>query len=296
MVTPTLVTTHFRRVLYLSHARYENILQYNKFSSNHKDIMESESTCFLMKNDFNSKPWSPRLPNGMRLEVTHHPFNLRKVVNLIIATEKFKGAQKLNMGTEFRDEDLVNFLLEAFEEQIVLEEEASVFNAATTNVPTLNSASEEVCNITDTENKSWVLTKEDMELRALLLQGGNESQKVLLNLSRYKSAVPIQTDGIPVALNIKGSNLYLSCSKSETTPILKLEEVENKDQLKSIKTESEMTRFLFYRKVTGRTINTLESFQSKGWFISAAIQDDSVVDMCQMITTNRINTFNIIQE
>lgn len=49
------------------------------------------------------------------------------------------------------------------------------------------------------------------------------SVPVHLNLSTYVTPVPIETKARPVALGIKGSNLYLSCSKSGGRPTLHLE-------------------------------------------------------------------------
>ncbi|XP_010867214.2 interleukin-1 beta isoform X2 [Esox lucius] len=244
--------------------------------------MEFESTCLFIQNSSSIVPWSPRISEGIHLEVTKHPFTMRRMANLIIATERFKGSQKCSIGTEFRDQDLLNVLLEALDEQIVLEVEAPP--------PSFIQTSNSECDVTDTDNKSLVL--EAMELHAILLQAGNNSRKVQLNLSAYVATVPSVVAGRPVALNIKGSNLYLSCSKSGDKPILQLE-VANKEQLNSISSQSEMVRFLFYRRDTGTDISTLESARFKDWFISTDKEDNAVVNMCNGPPSNRIITFNL---
>uniref|UniRef100_A0A4W5KVC2 Interleukin-1 n=1 Tax=Hucho hucho TaxID=62062 RepID=A0A4W5KVC2_9TELE len=254
--------------------------------------MEFESNCSLMKNTSASVAWSSKLPQGLDVEISHHPITLHCVVNLIIAMERLNAGKGFTLGTEFRDEDLLNFLLEsAVEEHIVLELES----APTERSEASSRASEYECSVTDSENKCWVLNEGSMELQAMMLQGGSSYHKVHLNLSTYVTLVPSVTEARPVALGIKGSNLYLSCITSGDRPTLHLEEVADKEQLKSINHESDMVRFLFYKRDTGVDVSTLESAHSRNWFISTALQQDNtkLVNMCQKATPNRFTTFTI---
>ncbi|KAK6313530.1 hypothetical protein J4Q44_G00168770 [Coregonus suidteri] len=256
--------------------------------------MEFESNCSLIKNAANSAAWSAKLPQGLDLEVSCHPITMRHIANLIIAMERLKGGKGVTMGTEFKDKDLLNFLLEsAVEEHIVLELESAP--PASRKAAVFSSTSQYEYSITDSENKSWVLMKEAMELHSMMLQGGSSYHKVHLNLSTYVTPVPIETEARPVALGIKGSNLYLSCSTSGGRPTLHLEEVVDKEQLKSISQQSDMVRFLFYRRTTGVDISTLESARFRNWFISTAMQQDNTktVDMCQKAAPSRLTTFTI---
>lgn len=57
------------------------------------------------------------MPQGLDLEITHHPLTMKRVVNLIIATERMKGSQSEHLlGTEFRDENLLNIMLDSIVE------------------------------------------------------------------------------------------------------------------------------------------------------------------------------------
>ncbi|XP_024274044.1 interleukin-1 beta [Oncorhynchus tshawytscha] len=256
--------------------------------------MDFESNYSLIKNTSESTAWSSKLPQGLDLEVSHHPITMRHIANLIIAMERLKGGEGVTMGTEFKDKDLLNFLLEsAVEEHIVLELESAP--STRRRAAGFSSTSQYECSVTDSENKCWVLMNEAMELHAMMLQGGSSYHKVHLNLSSYVTPVPIETEARPVALGIKGSNLYLSCSKSGGRPTLHLEEVADKEQLKSISQQSDMVRFLFYRRNTGVDISTLESARFRNWFISTDMQQDYTkpVDMCQKAAPNRLTTFTI---
>uniref|UniRef100_A0AAZ3R1A6 Interleukin-1 n=1 Tax=Oncorhynchus tshawytscha TaxID=74940 RepID=A0AAZ3R1A6_ONCTS len=221
--------------------------------------------------------WSSKLPQGLDVEISHHPITLRCVANLIIAMERLNGGKGFALG---RDESLLNFLLES-----AVEGSRAAFS----------SKGEYECSVTDSENKCWVLNEGSMELHAMMLQGGSSYHKVHLNLSTYITPVPSETKARPVALGIKGSNLYLSCITSEGTPTLHLEEVADKEQLKSINHESDMVRFLFYKQDTGVDISTLESAHYRNWFISTALQQDNtkMVNMCQSATPNRFTTFTV---
>ncbi|XP_064792763.1 interleukin-1 beta-like [Oncorhynchus masou masou] len=254
--------------------------------------MEFESNCSLMKNTSASVAWSSKLPQGLDVEISHHPITLRCVANLIIAMERLNGGKGFTLGTKFREENLLNFLLESAVEVLELESaRTEAFSRAG-----FSSKGEYECSVTDSENKSWVLNEGSMELHAMMLQGGSSYHKVHLNLSTYITPFPSETKARPVALGIKGSNLYLSCITSEGMPTLHLEEVADKEQLKSINHESDMVRFLFYKQDTGVNISTLESAHYRNWFISTALQQDNtkMVNMCQRETSNR-NTTIIIQ-
>ncbi|MGH0182989.1 UNVERIFIED_CONTAM: hypothetical protein FKN15_010916 [Acipenser sinensis] len=70
-----------------------------------------------------------------------------------------------------------------------------------------------------------------------------------------------------VALGIKDSNYFLSCSGQPKSPVLKLETVvEPAKSLKTISMSSEEARFLFYKRDSNTS--AFESFLFPGWFIS----------------------------
>lgn len=54
------------------------------------------------------------MPEGLGLEIAHHPITMKSVVNLVIAMERLKGnVLDSPRGTEFTDENLLNILLES---------------------------------------------------------------------------------------------------------------------------------------------------------------------------------------
>lgn len=73
-----------------------------------KKKMESEMKCNV------SEMWSPKMPQGLDFEISHHPLTMRHVVNLIIAMERFKGSSSESvLSTEFRDEHLLDMMLDS---------------------------------------------------------------------------------------------------------------------------------------------------------------------------------------
>lgn len=66
-----------------------------------------------------SEMWSKKMPKGLGLEISHKPPSMRHVANLIIAIERLKaGMQEIVLSTDFRDENLLNIMLESFIEGI----------------------------------------------------------------------------------------------------------------------------------------------------------------------------------
>lgn len=57
------------------------------------------------------------MPKGLDLEISHHPLTMRRVVNLVIAMERLKASTSESvLSTEFRDENLLNIMLDSFVE------------------------------------------------------------------------------------------------------------------------------------------------------------------------------------
>uniref|UniRef100_A0A3B4VAD3 Interleukin-1 n=1 Tax=Seriola dumerili TaxID=41447 RepID=A0A3B4VAD3_SERDU len=242
--------------------------------------MESEMKCNL------SEMWSSKMPKGLDLEISHHPMTMRRVANLIIAMERLKaGTSESVLSTEFRDENLLNIMMENIvEEHIVLE-------LSSAPPVQFSRTGEYQCSVTDSQKRSLVLVENSMELHAVMLQGGSDNRKVHLNMSTYVHPSP-STEARPVALGIKDTNLYLSCHKKGDVPTLHLEAVEDKSSLLRISPESEMVQFLFYKRDSGLNISTLMSASFPDWYISTAEHDNKPVEMC-MESAKRYRTFNI---
>ncbi|CAJ1069440.1 interleukin-1 beta-like [Xyrichtys novacula] len=249
-------------------------LQLN-FSSLYKISLDSEKTKMDSKMQYNmSEKWAPRMPKGVDLEITHHPLKMKDVVNLIVAMERLKGGVSESLrSTEFRDENLLDIMLESIvEERVVFEcESAPPLQFSRTGV--------HQCSVTDSEQRSLVLVRNSMELHAVMLQGGADKRKVHLNMSTYVHPAPT-TAARTVALGIKDTNLYMSCHKDGDEVTLHLEEIEDKDSLLRIGSDSNMVRFLFYKQDSGLNISTLVSVAYSDWFISTATDNNKPVEMC----------------
>uniref|UniRef100_UPI0037E7647F interleukin-1 beta-like n=1 Tax=Semicossyphus pulcher TaxID=241346 RepID=UPI0037E7647F len=224
--------------------------------------------CNMIKN------WSTKMPEGMDLEISQHPLTLRRVVNLIIATERLKSsASESLMSTEFRDENLLSIMLENIVEERV------IFERGSAPPDQFSRTGVHQCNVTDSEQRSLVLVKNSMELHAMMLQGGADDRKVHLNMSTYVHPAP-SIEARIVALGIKDTKLFLSCHKEGDEATLHLEEVEDKDSLLNISSGSDLVRFLFYKQDTGLNLSTLVSVPHSAWYISTAKDNNKPVEMC----------------
>ncbi|KAJ3580615.1 hypothetical protein NHX12_034313 [Muraenolepis orangiensis] len=253
--------------------------------------MEFQCECISMKRTSSSERWSGRMPQGMDLERIKHPLTMRQVVNLVIAVDRLDGRShsKTVRSSEFRDEDLINILLEsAVEERLVLElTEAPPQGGLSRMDPACQ------CTLTDTQKRNMILVRETMELHAIRLQGGSKDREVSLNMSTYLDPMP-SAEAQPVTLGIRGTKLYLSCSEIDDKPTLNLEEVQDKEELRRISKASDMARFLFYKSDTGVSASTLMSARYSGWYISTAHEENLPIDMCQQ-SASRYQNFTVRQ-
>nr|ATL37891.1 IL-1beta [Verasper variegatus] len=242
--------------------------------------MESKMQCNV------SQMWSPKMPQGLDLEISHHPMTMRRVVNLIIAVERLKDSgSEAVMSTSFRDDSLLNIMMESIVEEHI------VFERSSSPPDQFSRTGVYPCNISDSQKRNFILVQNSMELHAVMLQGGSNSRKVLLNMSTYVHPSPT-IEARPVALCIKDTNLYLSCHSEAGVPTLHLEPVEDKSSLRTITKESEMVRFLFYKRDSGVNISTLMSARFPDWYISTSEYENKPVMMCQE-SAQSYQTFNI---
>nr|XP_040052687.1 interleukin-1 beta [Gasterosteus aculeatus aculeatus] len=241
-----------------------------------------------------SGAWSPKMPQGMDFEISRHPLTMKQVVNLIIAMERFKGdGSELLMSSEFRDEDMLNIMLDG-----LVEEEIVTLCSSPPHLQ-ISWTGEQQCSITDQEKRSLIRVPNSMQLHAVMLQGGSEAKKVLMTMSAYLHPAP-SVPGQTVALGIRGTNLYLCCRKDGAEPTLHLEAVEDRSTLSgadtSIGVNSDLVRFLFYRQDTGVNNTTLMSVAYQNWYISTDNrQDNKPLAMC-LKTSPRSQVFSIREE
>ncbi|XP_034548116.1 interleukin-1 beta-like [Notolabrus celidotus] len=242
--------------------------------------MDSKMQCTV------TQKWITKMPKGVDLELAHHPLKMKDVVNLIIAIERLKsGAEESLLSTEFRDENLLSMMMESIVEEKV------VFERNVVPPHQFSRTGVHQCSVTDNEQRSLVLVRNSMELHAVMLQGGAENRKVHLNMSTYVHPAP-STEARTVALGIKDTNLFLSCHKEGEEATLHLEEIEDKDSLLRISSESDMVRFLFYKQDSGLDISTLVSVPYNNYYISTARENNKPVEMC-LESAQRHKTFKI---
>ncbi|XP_077377973.1 interleukin-1 beta [Festucalex cinctus] len=230
-------------------------------------------------------PLSPQLPTGLGLEVSRHPLTMRQVVNLVVAMERLKGSRtETALRSKFSGERFLNIMMDDLIEVINLPEGRAPRNQFT------RTGQYEV-SVSDSQKKSLVLLSDSMELHAVTLQGGNGHRKVHFNMSTYVHPSPA-AEAQPVALGIKGTNLYLSCHQEADKPTLHLEEVLDRQTLAGVASDGNLTRFLFYKSDSGVSLSTLASARFPSWFISTAEENDMPMEMCQR-SANRYVTFHV---
>ncbi|XP_051923485.1 interleukin-1 beta [Hippocampus zosterae] len=228
----------------------------------------------------------PIMPAGLSLEVSRHPLSMKRVVNLVVAVERLKGGRaEVALRGKIGARRLLDIMTDDFVEVIHLPEGRAPANR-------FIRTGQYECSVSDSQKKSLVLLGDSMELHAVTLQGGNAHRKVHLNMSTYAHPSPA-AEARPVALGIKGTNLFLSCHREGQRPALHLEPVEDRGSLTSVASDDDhMLRFLFYKRDSGVSLSTLASARFPKWFISTAEEDDMPVEMRQR-TADRYFAFNI---
>ncbi|XP_062995512.1 interleukin-1 beta [Elgaria multicarinata webbii] len=200
----------------------------------------------------------------------------RKAVVIVLAIEKMKKSPKALQL--FTDEDLMDIFNTVLEP---VDFDTSEFTYAPDSI---YQFSEDICcDIEDIDHKSLVL-HEPAQLVAVHLQGPNTSHAVRLKMSVYRPKMEAGTRKTPVALNIKGRKLYLSCVWNGGQPVLQLEETNIQGDLD----QSTLGRFLFYRVVIGKHTR-FESAAFPHWYICTSSESDEVVGM-----TNRLGEVFIV--
>ncbi|XP_060751785.1 interleukin-1 beta-like isoform X2 [Tachysurus vachellii] len=185
-------------------------------------------------------------------------------------------------STEFTDQDLFTIFMEnVIEESIAIDLKCSESQSYSMQDKAVQ------CTICDKSKRALVRRDKPPILLAITLKGGNEENKAWFNLSAYNPPnCRGNAKGQPVCLGIVKSNLYLSCTMENDTPFLGIEEVKDKESLKTIKENDGMERFLFLRNGPGDSLNTFESVKYPGWFITTSKDDFKPVQMTNQQTSH----------
>ncbi|NXY92174.1 IL1RA protein, partial [Alcedo cyanopectus] len=165
-------------------------------------------------------------------------------------------------------------------------------NGSYAGVPVYRYARSQSFDILDIDQKCFVL-ESPTQLVALHLQGPSANQKVKLNIALYRpraSQGGPGTRGMPVALGIKGYQLYMSCVMSGTKPTLQLEEADIRKDIDSV----ELTRFIFYRLDSPTEGTTrFESAAFPGWFLCTSLQPRQPVGVTNQPDQVNIATYEL---
>ncbi|XP_052662212.1 interleukin-1 beta-like isoform X3 [Harpia harpyja] len=238
-------------------------------------------------------PQKPRLDSemtspGVDIQVTvtkgHPARTFRQAAVLVVAVTKL---QKRPVHKDFADSDLGGFLEDIFE-PISFQQIEDTYARA----PVYRYTRSQSFDILDIDHKCFVL-ESPTQLVALHLQGPSARWKVKLNIALYRprsSQGGPGTGRMPVALGIKGYQLYMSCVMSGTEPVLQLEEADIRKDIESV----ELTRFIFFRLDSpGEGTTRFESAAFPGWFICTSLQPRQPVGITNQPDQVNIATYKL---
>ncbi|NXO01638.1 IL1B protein, partial [Rhinopomastus cyanomelas] len=235
--------------------------------------------CLQKKPRLDVEATSPRVDIQVTVTRERSARTFRRAATLVVALSKFL---KRPAHADFTDSDLGDFLEDIFEPVSFQRVEHSYAGA-----PVYRYTRSQSFDILDIDQKCFVL-ESPTQLVALHLQGPSATRKVKLNIALYRTRSPHSGPGtgrMPVALGIKGYQLYLSCVMSGAEPVLQLEEAELRRDIESV----ELSRFIFYRLDSlAEGTTRFESAAFPGWFICTSLQPRQPVGI-----TNRPDQVNI---
>ncbi|NXD04493.1 IL1B protein, partial [Certhia familiaris] len=223
---------------------------------------------------------------GIQMTVTKgHPCRtFRQAAILVVAVTKLL---KQPSHKDFADSDLGSFLDDIFEPISFQCVKGSYAKA-----PVFRYTRSQSFDILDIDHKCFVL-ESPTQLVALHLQGPSAGRKVKLNIALYRPRPSQGGPGsgrMPVALGIKGYQLYMSCVMSGTKPVLQLEEADIRRDIESV----ELTRFIFYRLDSPAEGTTrFESAAFPGWFICTSLQPRQPVGITNTPDQVNIATYEL---
>ncbi|NXQ47183.1 interleukin-1 receptor antagonist protein-like [Catharus ustulatus] len=222
---------------------------------------------------------------GIQVKVTkgHVSRTFRQAAILVAAVTKLLKQP----SHEFVDSDLGSFFNDIFEPISF-----QCIKGSYTRAPVFRYTRSQSFDILDIDHKCFVL-ESPTQLVALHLQGPSAGRKVKLDIALYR---PRSSQGgpgsgrVPVALGIKGYQLYMSCVMSDTKPVLQLEEADIRRDIENV----ELTRFIFYRLDSPAQRTTrFESAAFPGWFICTSLQPRQPVSITNTPDQVNIATYEL---
>ncbi|NP_001269753.1 interleukin 1, beta [Columba livia] len=232
-------------------------------SLNEETFYGPNCLCLQKKPRLDLEATSPGVGIQVMATKGHPTRTFRRAAVLMVAISKLL---KRPAHKDFADSDLGDFLDDIFEPVSFRRIESSYAGA-----PVYRYTRSQSFDILDIAQKCFVL-ESPTQLVALHLQGPSAGQKVKLNIALYRPRSPqdgLGSGRVPVALGIKGYQLYMSCVLSGAEPMLQLEEADIRRDIESV----ELTRFIFYRLDSPTEGTTrFESAAFPGWFICTSLQ------------------------
>ncbi|XP_058390631.1 interleukin-1 beta-like [Diceros bicornis minor] len=210
-----------------------------------------------MKGSFQDPDLSSVGNGALMLQISHQLYNktFKHAASIIVAVEKLKKIPS-PCSQAFQDDDLRSLFSFIFEEEpIICDKQNDTYQS--------NSAVESLdIKLEDIEEKAMVLSGSCV-LKAVHLQRTQEDQQVVFCMSFVQGEE--ETNKIPVALGLKGKNLYLSCGMKDGKPILQLESVKPNTYPKR-----KMEKRFVFNKLEINHKCEFESAMYPNWYISTS--------------------------
>ncbi|NWQ84598.1 IL1B protein, partial [Columbina picui] len=253
-------------------------------SLNEETFYGPNCLCLQKKPRLDLEVTSPGVDIQVMTTKEHPTRTFRRAAVLMVAVTKLL---KQPAHKDFADSDLGDFLDDIFEPISFQRIESSYAEA-----PVYRYTRSQSFDILDIDQKCFVL-ESPTQLVALHLQGPSAGQKVKLNIALYRprsSQDGLGSGRVPVALGIKGYQLYMSCVLSGAEPVLQLEEADIRRDIENV----EQTRFIFYRLDSPAEGTTrFESAAFPGWFICTSLQPRQPVGITDKPDQVNIATYEL---
>uniref|UniRef100_A0A3P9H6D7 Interleukin-1 beta n=1 Tax=Oryzias latipes TaxID=8090 RepID=A0A3P9H6D7_ORYLA len=237
---------------------------------------ESDSFCFDMADE---KEKVFELEDNLDLIVSYNRRTLKKMVNLVMTINKMKMPPS-ERSSDLQGDGICSTVMEHVVKETVVCKDENV-SSGERRVSFTRTGSRTEFKLSDMSQRHIVHFSEEMKLKAITLKAGYCHLKVNFTMSRYNPTSCSDNSGMTVLLSIT-KNLHLSCTKTDKEVVLNLEEC-CEEKLKEIKKDEDMDRFLFFKKITGKSQWSFESVKYSGWFIKTSPEDtEPLVEMCEV--------------
>uniref|UniRef100_A0A9L0R1E8 Multifunctional fusion protein n=1 Tax=Equus caballus TaxID=9796 RepID=A0A9L0R1E8_HORSE len=226
-------------------------------SGNKNDLFFEAAGPKQMKASFQDLDLSSVGNGAIMLHISQQLYNktFKHAASIIVAVEKLKKIP-IPCSQAFQDDDLRSLFSFIFEEEPIICDKQNDTYESYSPVESLD------IKLEDIEEKALVLSGSCM-LKAVHLQRTQENQEVVFCMSFVQGEE--ETDKIPVALGLKGKNLYLSCGTKDGKPILQLETVDPNTYPKR-----KMEKRFVFNKMEIKGNVEFESAMYPNWYISTS--------------------------